>query len=284
MSYLDKIRACNAWEPGQFLPLFVDGQRVGSLKRDFAPILTERFGDFETWEEGLRWRAPAAGLEARSKRLDAIIGELVDDGVIGYRHGERYPLTPSTRDRAVALIDRAAAPHFGARAFGQHLNGFVRRTDGLYLWVARRAADRRHYPSHLDNLVAGGLPYGVSLGDNLRKECREEADIPPQLADRAVPVGAVSYCRAAETGLKPDVMLCYDLELPQSFLPRNTDGEVESFALLPAAEVARLVQDTEDFKLNCNLVVIDFLIRHGILTPDQPDYIALVQGLRAPLP
>jgi hypothetical protein len=94
----------------------------------------------------------------------------------------------------------------------------------------------------------------------------------------------VSYCRASETGLKPDVMLCYDLELPEDFAPRNTDGEVESFALLPAAEVARLVRDTGEFKLNCNLVVIDFLIRHGILTPDEPDYIALVQGLRAPLP
>lgn len=32
---------------------------------------------------------------------------------------------------------------------------------------------------------------------------------------------------------------------------------------LPISEVARLVRETTDFKTNCNLVIIDFLIRHG---------------------
>jgi hypothetical protein len=31
-------------------------------------------------------------------------------------------------------------------------------------------------------------------------------------------------------------------------------------------------------------VIIDFLIRHGLISPDDPDYLALIQGLRAPLP
>ncbi|HYN77840.1 MAG TPA: DUF4743 domain-containing protein, partial [Lamprocystis sp. (in: g-proteobacteria)] len=79
-------------------------------------------------------------------------------------------------------------------------------------------------------------------------------------------------------------MYCYDLELPATFVPRCTDGEVESFSLLPAAEVARLVQDTDEFKLNCNLVVIDFLVRHGLIAPDHPDYLPIIQGLRSPLP
>ena len=185
---------------------------------------------------------------------------------------------------AVALIDRAAAPSFGARAFGQHLNGYVRSPSGPSVWIARRAADRRHYPLHLDNLVAGGLPYGVPLGENLSKECREEADIPAKLAGGAVPVGAVSYCRAAEQGLKPDVMYCYDLELPAEFEPRNTDGEVESFRLVDLEELAYLVADTGAFKLNCNLVIIDFLVRHGVIGPERADYLAIVQGLRSPLP
>ena len=42
------------------------------------------------------------------------------------------------------------------------------------------------------------------------------------------------------------------------------------------------VRDTDDFKFNCALVVIDFLIRHGLLTPDdEPDYLRLVSGLHA---
>jgi len=79
-------------------------------------------------------------------------------------------------------------------------------------------------------------------------------------------------------------MYCYDLELPADFEPRCTDGEVESFRRLPLAEVARLVRETDELKLNCNLVIIDFLIRHGQVPQDDPDYLAILRGLRQPLP
>ena len=58
------------------------------------------------------------------------------------------------------------------------------------------------------------------------------------------------------------------------------DGEVESFTLLPLAEVAALVAETDEFKDNCNLVIIDFLIRHGYIVPEQPGYLALLAGMR----
>jgi len=51
--------------------------------------------------------------------------------------------------------------------------------------------------------------------------------------------------------------------------------------LWPIEDVSRRVRDGFDFKFNCNLVVIDFLIRHGVLDPDtEPDYAALCEGLR----
>ena len=108
--------------------------------------------------------------------------------------------------------------------------------------------------------------------------------MPLELAEQAIATGAVTYCRDSEHGLKPDLMFCYDLELPADFVPRCTDGEVESFQCLPVAEVARLVRDTDAFKLNCNLVIIDFLIRHGLLPQEDPDYLPILQGLRSPLP
>jgi hypothetical protein len=254
------------------------------LRPAFAAELRRWPARFRVMEDGVEWVDVPGSFQARSRVIEEVLDTLVEDGVIGYLHGEPYPLTAGRRDEALCLIDRAAAPYFGARAFGQHLNGFVRAAEGIELWIGRRAADRRIYPSHLDNLVAGGLPFGIPLMENLLKECREEADIPPQLAGRAVPVGAVCYCRDSAHGLKPDIMYCYDLELPEGFQPRCTDGEVESFHRLPAAEVGRLVRETDAFKLNCNLVIIDFLIRHGLLPQDDPDYLTILQGLRAPLP
>lgn len=284
MSYLDKIRACNAWDPGRFLPFFALEQRVGSLRPALAAELRRWPDRFRVGEDRVDWVDPPGSFPERSALIEEVLGTLVHTGVIAYLHGEPYPLTAGRREEALCLIDRAAAPYFGARAFGQHLNGFVRGPEGVELWIGRRSADRRIDPLHLDNLVAGGLPFGVPLEENLLKECREEADIPPGLARQALAVGAVTYCRESEQGLKPDVMYCYDLELPQDFVPRCTDGEVESFHRLPAAEVARLVRDTDAFKLNCNLVIIDFLIRNGLVPQEDPDYLAILQGLRSPLP
>lgn len=62
-------------------------------------------------------------------------------------------------------------------------------------------------------------------------------------------------------------------------MPHNADGEIAAFELMPVEAVLARVRDTEDFKLNCNLVIIDFLIRHGIIGPDEPDYLELVAGL-----
>lgn len=284
MSFLDRIRACNAWDPGDFVPLVLDGARVGWLRQDAREQL-RRWPEHFTVESGrVTWMGAPAEFAARTAVLDAIFARLAGEGVVSHLHGERYPLTAGTRERAGCLIDRACAPFLGARAFGQHLNGYVHTARGIEMWIGRRAADRRHYPLHLDNLVAGGLPHGLSLVDNLRKECAEEAGIPGALADRAVVVGAITYCRDSADGLKPDVMYCYDLELPEDFEPVCTDGEVESFQRLPLAEVAALVRDTEAFKLNCNLTIIDFLVRHGFITPEEPDYLEILAGLRSPLP
>ena len=283
MSYLDHIHACNRWDPADFLPFAVAGERLGSVRRSFAEALAGLGKDFAVTGGALHWVSAPADFDARSQAMLAICQDLERRGLVSHLHGERYPVTPGRRDQARFLIDRACAPYFGVRAFGQHLNGFVRGDRGLELWVARRSASRRVYPNHLDHVVAGGLPWGVDLAENLRKECWEEAALPAEIADRARPVGAVTYCRDSDRGLKPDVIYCYDLEMPADVVPRCNDDEVSAFHHWPVEQVMETVRGSDAFKLNCNLVIIDFLIRHGLIGPDHPDYIALAQGLRAPL-
>jgi hypothetical protein len=284
MSFLDQIRACNGWQPSDYIPFLVDGERVGNVRRSFAEHLKRWPEVFNVAGGEVKWVYALTGFEDRNRAMQEILEELEGEGIVSHLHGERYAVTRGNRDQAAFLIDRACAAYFGIRAFGQHMNGFVRDGDGLKMWIGRRSADRRVFPLRLDNLVAGGLPWGVTLTDNLRKECREEADIPAELADRAVPVGAVTYCRESVRGLKPDVMYCYDLELPAGFEPRCTDGEVEDFYLWPVEQVMETVSGTDEFKLNCNLVIIDFLVRRGYISQDSPDYLDILQGLRAPLP
>ncbi|HBZ91930.1 MAG TPA: DUF4743 domain-containing protein, partial [Gammaproteobacteria bacterium] len=116
------------------------------------------------------------------------------------------------------------------------------------------------------------------LFENLVKECFEEAGISETQANQAIATGTISYRHTDGRGLKRDILYCYDLELPDSFMPVCHDGEVESFQRLPIDEVLSIIAKSDAFKYNCNLVIIDFAIRHGVLTGDNtPEYAMLCE-------
>lgn len=161
-------------------------------------------------------------------------------------------------------IDRGAIPVLGVAAEGVHMNGLVERNDGLFLWVARRSMQKRLDPGKLDHLVAGGMSAGLTPDTTIIKEAQEEAGVPPDLATRARYVGRINYALDRPEGLRRDVLHCYDLMLPSDFTPVAEDGEVESFHLTPIKEVMALVRDTNAFKFNVNLVLIDLFIRYGL--------------------
>ena len=282
MSYLDHIKACNTYDLTHFRPFLIDGARVGWVRTEFMGRLSAFTDVFRVAEDVVSLAPALAEPAARTEAVAEVLGRLVTAGALQPLRGEDYPVGFGWGGPELMRLDRAAVPCFGIRAHGLHVNGVVRAADGLKMWIGRRAADKPVAPGKLDNMVAGGQPVGLSLAANLLKEADEEAGIPAALAARAVPVGAISYCMEGGDGLKRDVQFCYDLDLPPDFRPVNRDGEMSGFALMPIAEVAARVRDTDDFKFNVNLVIIDFLLRHGLLGPDdQPDYLALVSGLHA---
>ena len=279
MSYLDPINTLNQCDYQRFLRLTVAGSTVGHVKPAFARQLARWPEVFTVGEDEVRLRDELDNFDARSRAVARVVDTLRAEGVVARHHGEPYRVAATFSSPILLTLDRASVAYFGVRAYGQHLNGFVRDGDDLLMWLGRRSRSKPSYPGMLDQLVAGGLPHGISLQDNLAKECWEEAAIPADLASQAVPVGTVSYCRETDAGLKADLLFNYDLELPAEFVPRANDGEMEEFLLLPLAEVAELVARGSEFKDNCSLVVIDFLIRHGVLRPEHPEYTALCQGL-----
>jgi 8-oxo-dGTP pyrophosphatase MutT (NUDIX family) len=281
MAFIDHIRACNACDLSRFRRFRVAGHPVGWVRHELARRLVDWPELFVTGESELSLADDLADYAARTRAMDQFTRAVAAAGLLPRLRGEAYPVLTEWGAEPLLALDRAVVPWFGIEAYGLHVNGYVRTPDGgLHMWVARRAADRLVAPGKLDNLVAGGQPVGLSLAENLVKEAYEEAGIGPGLAGRAKPVGAIRYRLETEAGVKPDTLFLFDLELEPGFRPRNTDGEVEAFVLMPVAEVAAIVRDSDAFKFNCNLVVIDFLIRHGVIGPDEPDYLHLVSGLR----
>ena len=284
MGWLDRIAECNRHDLSGFLPFEVEGRRIGWVRRSLAERLTERPEVFAVAAESAGFAPGLDTPERRSAALAEVVRDWRGNGLLRRVSGELLAVGAGLAEPPLFLIDRSAVQAFGFSAVGVHVNGYVEEPDGLHVWIAERAAGRHSYPGMLDNMVAGGQPAGLSLMENVVKEAGEEAGIPPALAGTARPAGAVTYCLETEAGLRPDILYVYDLELPAGFQPRNSDGEVACFELWPAARLAETVRDTGRFKFNCNLVIIDFLIRRGVLGPEDPDYPAILAGLRPALP
>ena len=179
---------------------------------------------------------------------------------------EDFDVRISAGAPSLGVLDRGALPRFGVIGVGVHLNGLVRRADGLHLWIAKRAANKKLDAGKLDHLVAGGVPAGYTPFATLIKEAEEEAGLPEKLAAQARQVAMFQYNMERPEGLRRDVLYAYDLELPEYFLPHPVDGEVESFTLWPLARVAEVLARTDEFKFNVTLVLIDLLLREGFYT------------------
>ena len=282
MSFLDHIVSCNNYDPARVVPLFAGNDRVGLLRRDNAAAL-RRFPDVFAVADDRVILLARGDVAAVSRAVDAVVDALVVEKRIPKSRNETFDVAPRWGASVVFRLDRGAVPFFGTRAYGVHLNGYRRDGSTLDLWVGRRAPDKRVAPDKLDNLVAGGIGNGHGLQETLLKEGEEEASLPRSLTSGAVPAGAVSYRMENELGIRDDVLFVFDLEMPADFVPKNQDGEIVHFELMPASAVLDRVRTSDDFKFNVNLVLIDFALRHGLLRPDDPEYLDVATGLHRPL-
>ncbi len=279
MSLLDRMKAIRPPDLSRYRRFVVDGQTVGWIPADLAARLRDHGDVFIVGDEAVGLSPRLLDYGERTAAVDGVLRSLKSDGWFRGWRNEAYPVGPSF-GRWLFQMERAAVPAFGVRAYGIHVSGFVGEGADLRLWVGRRSRHKPTFPGQLDHLVAGGQPAGLSLAENLLKECAEEASLTPDIVRRAQPVGIVSYLMENEEGLRNDVLFNYDLELPPGITPVNADGEIEEFFLWPLERVIQELSETSNFKFNVAFVVIDFLIRHGFVGPEDPDYLDLVHALR----
>jgi len=282
MSFCDHIRTCNNYDPSRVVPLTAGNARIGLLRRDNAEAL-QRFSDVFTVAEQRVELVARGDIAAVSRAVDAVVDALVAERHVLKWRNESFDVAPRWGATPVFRLDRGAVPFFGTRAYGVHLNGYLRRGETLYLWVGRRSPGKQTAPNKLDNLVAGGIGNEYGVGETLLKEGEEEASIPRSLMSRATSAGAVSYRMETRLGIRDDVLFVYDIEIPADFVPENRDGEILDFELMPVPAVLDRIRTTSDFKFNVNLVILDFALRHGLLSPDDPEYLDVATGLHRPL-
>ncbi len=242
----------------------------------------------------------AAGttFDQRTQSVSRVMTRLHNLGYISGWRNESYPVTDTfdNSKQPLFLIERAAAPMLGLLEYGVHVNGLVEKDDDadrrhdvqddtiistnnnqdIQMWMARRSYTKSKYPGYVDHIVAGGQPYGLSLMENVIKECLEEAGIPSDMVRRGIrPAGAISYetyspiSPAAAADDDDDdgrddqgrglgvihrvVLFCFDLYLPQDFVPKAVDGEVDSFFLWGMEDIVKSMDPAcmDPIKPNC---------------------------------
>lgn len=176
-------------------------------------------------------------------------------------------------------MERSGSPLFGIVTFGVHLTAYTETNEGMKIWVPRRSPTKQTYPSMLDNTVAGGIAAGEDPYECIIREAGEEASLPEDLVkSRIRRCGTVSYWHerdkraGGEVGMmQPECQFIYDLELPADVIPKPSDDEVAGFELLNLEQVEKALRQKE-FKPNCAMVMIEFLIRHGKVPQSEDQY------------
>lgn len=233
-----------------------------------------------------------ATVETRSRAVEETLQSTREMGTISLLkawRGELFPVYGEDGE-TLLLVERCASAIFGIVTYGVQLVAYVRDNQGLRLWISKRSEEKQTYAGMLDTTAAGGLVAGKLPIEGVICEAQEEASIPEDvLRERIKPMTTLSYFHirgekaGGEVGLfQPEVEYTYELELDQDMVPQPRDSEVEGFTLYTIEEVLNALKEGW-FKPNSGIVIVEFLIRHGILSEQRQDYADILLHLHRKL-
>lgn len=269
---------------GRYRPLYVGNAVAGWVDDARADRLARYTDTFDARSERIDFVDGIDDAPSRTAAIDRVARKLAADGELTAWRDERYDIAAEFGAPPWFELERAAARYFGVQTYAAHVNGLVRRGDDVEMWIARRSPTKSIDPGRLDNLVGGGIATGHSVASTVTKEALEEAGIEAPLAARALAKGTVRLCRAQPDGLQRETIFVYDLWLPRGFAPSCGDGEAVDHRLVRMPRLAALVAHDEGpdvVTADASLVIVDCLLRHGVIAPDAPARAAL-EALRHP--
>ncbi|KAG5927268.1 hypothetical protein E4U42_002384 [Claviceps africana] len=203
---------------------------------------------------------------------------------------------------------------FGIVTAGIHMNMYtmtrVGNGDGdgdearMHIWMAKRS-ENVTYAGKLDQLVAGAMG---AQDDNdamkvLRREAMEEAGLAVDIETGQVHrdgtyVGTIQRgprisffdkkdgAAGSEHGqLEPGIRFTFDLQVDAEFVPEPCEPESIAGFLLKSVDEVKHDLKNREWKPNCALVMLDFLLRKGQMQPEEDAFLRhLKPALQRPLP
>merc|ERR1719347_873258 len=274
--YLNDLRSSS------YIPFKCDNHQVGLISKEVLQNLREYRDVFKISEEEIVLDINT--VQERNDAIEKVLKDLRAKGAFlalkGWRD-ECYEIRGNFGEPPLFKMERSATPLFGVRQYGVHINGYVNHPEhGLCLWLQRRSPNKPTWPNMLDSFVGGGLSEGNSVMVTAVKEAGEEANVPQELSSRGLrPAGSVSFMAKTDRGIHPNTEFVFDLQLDADFQPSNNDGEVAGFQLTKASDLIGIIC-SQEFKSTSVPVVIDWMIRHGLVNVENeanlPEIVELI--------
>jgi hypothetical protein len=270
----DCIRRYKHVDLTPFVRVTLGGRRLGWTKRALAVELPGI--DPTLWHfahDTLDIRAGQRGRADLTAAIDASFFETARRGIT-----PRKPEYPDGDDwfavggpDPVFTVRRFFSRFLGVRYDSVFVNGF----DGGDYCLSIRGSGVEQAAGAYDVLVAGARQHHQTLQQAVIHEGAQEAGIDPAHAARVKHVSTLRlYYHGPYGFLKDEEFNIHDFDFANSFTPRNdATWEVAGFHTLPLSDLLRALETTpEKFKGQIILILVDFLIRHGLITPQYPDF------------
>ncbi|KMY86832.1 NUDIX hydrolase, associated with Thiamin pyrophosphokinase [Candidatus Paraburkholderia calva] len=271
---LPAITAARRFDGSAHAPFLIGDERVGWIRQSDLDALRRWPDVFQIGDASVHLAPSLADVDARTAALGAVIAALHAEGKIPGWRNEIYAIHNDFDAPPLAFIERAASRFFGTMTYAVHLNGIVKYRDKApELWIARRADTKATDPGMLDNVVAGGIGWGIGIEPTLVKECWEEAGMSAELARTAERGGAFHMLQSLPEGTQAELIYVYDVLLPEDFTSHNQDGEVGEHRIARIEEVARGIEDGQ-FTVDASIATLDCLLRRQWIDADACEGIA----------
>ena len=265
MSLLKKVNQLNNFEDeNKFFHLICCDDKVGMVHEKIANIILKSRLPYFLKNKNLILKEKEKKL--LNKTLENTCELLYKHKILNEVTGEMFPCSLSLGKKEYFFLDRALVEYLGIRGYGVHLIAYVKENSKIKLWIPLRAKNKRVEPNKLDNTVAGGIASGETVRQALIRESSEEASFNRNLLKKVVQTGTINYnWRNKKFSLRRDTLFLFDLEISKDTIPKNKDGELQNFKLIPDKKVINKIQNTTEFKKNCALVLANFFIRRGLI-------------------
>lgn len=171
----------------------------------------------------------------------AVLAFAMRDAGLAHAWRDEQLAVADDEGRVLGTVERAVVRPLGIATRAVHLVGLS--PDGRH-WVQQRSLTKPNDPGLWDTLMGGMVPATDSLAQALERETWEEAGLALSQLQGVACGGDVMLRRPTGDGGPGYVVERIDwwrCIVPPGVVPVNQDGEVAQFALMPPAQVVRLL-------------------------------------------